>query len=582
MKENQVVKKEEKMQPLIKLDKVYESLRVAEYCVNDGIGEIVDNAIEARPQDIYIDIETQHIRFDGKKRALEVVDKIVVTDNGLGMSVETLHKCLVLGETNRTMQNTGYTEGIGRFGVGLTLGGISLARRIDVYSRKDSEKKFMHCYIDLDEIQDGNQIEIKEPIQKNPPTKYMKRLEGTTGTIIILNNCDRLQYDVIKGQGIEYSTHETGLSNFLGRTYRKFIYGGINIYLNEKRVYLHDPLYLMGPTKFDVNGSMDSKAKLIGTSEIELPIPGDMQNRTSKVKVTMSLLPEEWRVNQGDGDNAFAKQRKIPDNEGISILRAEREVFYDKIPAVLGPRGASGYEAKDRFWSCELAFSPELDEYFHVRYIKRGIEPISSLRQRIQQEIAPTIKQLRKEITDYWKNNKAQEAKQGGIYSNAEQVMEKTGKTVPRVRKTDKLSEEEANNKLKEIVKSTLSVNKDKKNKENQDVKFEELKRKNYSIEPVSYPQTILFEPEYLLGKVIIKINVKHPFYEKIFVPLCGELEDSVEMTLEQQKNRDAILLLLLSYAQAEGMFADNEETQVLMNCRSQWGSVLATAINNL
>lgn len=571
-------------QPLIKLDKVYESLRVAEYCINDGIGEIVDNAVEAKPQSIHIDIENKSVRFDDKKKSINVVEKIVVTDDGTGMDTIVLHKCLVLGETNREIIN-GNTKGIGRFGVGLTLGGISLARRIEVYSRNNRKEEFKYCYIDLDEIQDGNQIEIAKPIEKKPPKKYGDYLKDSTGTIIILDRCDRLQYDSIKGKGIEYSTHEAGLSYFLGRTYRKFIYGGLNIYLNGNKVFLHDPLYQMGPTKFDTEEALDPRAKSIGEEEIELPIPNSPEGKTGKVKIKMTLLPREWRLEQGDGGRAEAKMRKIPENEGESILRAGREVFYDKIPNILGPKGASGYEERDRFWGCEISFEPELDEYFQVRYIKRGIEPISSLRQKLQEVIGPVVKQLRKEISDEFKNNKAKESKKKGSFRGAEEIMEKTSKTIPQAKKGLDISEEEANKKINDIAKSIVVQGKDAEEvKQQREEKKKLLKENKYTIEPVSYPQNVFFETDYLLGNIIIKLNINHPFYEKIFVPLCGRIDEDndIEMTLEQQRNRDAILLLILSYAQAEGMFINNNEDLILTNLKTQWGAILATAISNM
>ena len=41
----------------------------------------------------------------------------------------------------------------------------------------------------------------------------------------------------------------------------------------------------------------------------------------------------------------------------------------------------------------------------------------------------------------------------------------------------------------------------------------------------LQYPQTILFEPDFLLdNKVVIKLNVNHPFYKNVINPLCGDI----------------------------------------------------------
>ena len=60
------------------------------------------------------------------------------------MAADALSKCLVLGESLRPK---GQSQGIGRFGVGMTLGSISLARRVEVYSRNRS--KALSCILTL-------------------------------------------------------------------------------------------------------------------------------------------------------------------------------------------------------------------------------------------------------------------------------------------------------------------------------------------------------------------------------------------------------------------------------------------------
>ena len=101
--------------------------------------------------------------------------------------------------------------------------------------------------------------------------------------------------------------------------------------------------------------------------------------------------------------------------------------------------------------------------------------------------------------------------------------------------------------------------------------------KKPYSIEPVSYPKTILFDTVHLLNNTIIKLNVNHPFYKEILEPLCGNLADS-ETNQERQDIKNAILLLLFSYVKAESMF-DNHEI-LFEALRSQWGTALATALS--
>ena len=138
--------------------------------------------------------------------------------------------------------------GIGKFGVGMTLGSISLARHVEVYSRSNSEEEFFYTYIDLDEINHQELIDIPEPSEKDIPEEFTDFFDGCTGTIVILSNCDRMD---CSGKKMTPSEMSGSIATYLGRTYRKFIEAGLKIYLDDRQVFLHDPLYYSGPTQFD-------------------------------------------------------------------------------------------------------------------------------------------------------------------------------------------------------------------------------------------------------------------------------------------------------------------------------------------
>jgi hypothetical protein len=130
---------------------------------------------------------------------------------------------------------------------------------------------------------------------------------------------------------------------------------------------------MLSPTKFDAKNPQkpDLKAEPWGTVEqIELDIPGS-NGQTAKVTIRMSLLPKEWRAYKGAGGTSFVKERHIDDNEGVSILRADREVLYGTVPYIIGKKGQARPLDIDRFWGCEISFPPELDSYFQVRYFPR-------------------------------------------------------------------------------------------------------------------------------------------------------------------------------------------------------------------
>lgn len=548
---------------LIRVDRMYESLRYNDYSAQNGLGEIVDNSVEAKAAHINVVVTVEKMRKPGRKKAADQITEIAVVDDGCGMKQDTLHRCLALGESIREHSSK---RGIGRFGVGMTLGGISLARRIEVYSRTKAYGSFLYTYIDLDDIQQGNLICIPYPSMQTPPEKFADMMKNTSGTIVILKKCDRIDGNV-------------DFSNYLGQTYRKFIERGLEISLNGERVYLHDPLYMASPTIFDaqrlgIEGDIEPKATSLGEFRLTREIPGT-NGETADVVIRMSLLPEQWRSTIGAGGSVEAKKRKIDRNEGISILRADREVFYGHVPYITGKRGEARALEIDRWWGCEISFPPELDHDFQVRYIKRGAEPTSDLRDQIREIIGDVVQTARKLVQETWSVNTSEASRRTGSFGKAEETMAKVVSILPKGRKGQNLTEAENEQQVDALASAALG--REKNNPQKRERKKAEIRKKPYSIEPVSYPKTILFDTVHLLNNTIIKLNVNHPFYMQILQPLCGDLEDA-EANQERQDVKNAILLLLFAYAKAESMFDNHEDLFGVL--RSQWGTALATALS--
>lgn len=567
---------------LIRVDRLYESLRYNEYSPENGMGEIVDNSVEAGAT--RIDVKITRMKQQGKGKPKAKIQAIAVIDNGCGMDEEVLSKCLALGESVRPM-NRG-KMGIGRFGVGMTLGSISLARRVEVYSRAKATDTFLYTFIDLEMIGNGNQVYIPYPITKEPKAEYAELLNNSSGTIVILSNCDRINGDM------------ESLANYLGRTYRKFIERGLKIYLGTKmagdtdykteQVFLHDPLYLAGPTKFDnenreAGKPFEPKASDWGTIRIPKEITGQ-PGKTADVVIRMSLLPEEWRMVEGAGGSPEAKKRRIHENEGFSILRADREVLYGHVPFMTGNKGAAKALDIDRFWGCEIAFPPELDDYFQVRYIKRGAEPVEGLKEQIRAEIMKYIPSARKMIRELFAKNEAAKSQEQDLFEAAETAMAGVTHNLPMGLSTKNMTPEETESKLDLVAQESLETKRADKQeqKEAENKKKEELKKKPFSVELVSYPKSLLFDTVHTPSSVIIKLNVNHPFYEKVMKPLCGIEAEGVswETSTANKKVWDAMLMLLFAYAKAETMF-EQSNNAVFEQLKSQWGAILGTAIED-
>src|SRR5262245_7647617 len=120
--------------PVVKADTAMTSLRASGHDFNSAVGEVVDNSLEAGANTIRIRTFTAKKKFGSNTKATEVIDRVAIGDDGEGMEGSdhgVLHRCLQLGYSTRYNSRVG----MGRFGVGAKLAGISQAKRLEVYSR---------------------------------------------------------------------------------------------------------------------------------------------------------------------------------------------------------------------------------------------------------------------------------------------------------------------------------------------------------------------------------------------------------------------------------------------------------------
>lgn len=370
-----------------------ESMRASDFDCYSAYGEVIDNSIQAKANDIRI----QFLESRGNNRSKKI-DSILFADNGQGMTSEILQKCLKLGYSSRYNDRTG----IGRFGVGMTLGAIHECRRIDVYSKVESGN-WLHIYMDLDEISGGQQTELPVPVLKNPLYDIVNYI-AESGTLVVWSKYDK--------QSEGYDTIIRNSDFWIGRTFRKFLwgeangFGEISISINGNRVTAYDPLFVNKKyTGFENEPAAELLLPKIYNWDVPLDFISDEQ-RTSKIVVNISLLPDEYRRTVGRGGDNFAKERKINENEGVSILRNDREVFFGHlVPNSSGEQTIGSNEGDmnvNRYIGCEISFTAELDSVFEVKNIKRGAKPIRELKEKIIGDMRPTFITLRGRIRSRW------------------------------------------------------------------------------------------------------------------------------------------------------------------------------------
>ena len=425
--------KEEKGLPLLELATAYQSLRESGFDFSTAIGELIDNSIQANAQRIDIIPKIEEKQFKGVKGLVPVITQVSVVDDGNGMDENILNGCPQLGFSTRYNDRTG----LGRFGVGATYAAISQCKRATFCSHPKGKDNLIATYIDLDEIAGDTQIDIPKPSESHLPDNLQNIHFDNPSTIVVWDKCDRLHSDA-NGKPIRADEHLEDLKNWVSRAYRYFIWEGIEIYIESEKVVAYGPLYLnTEQTEFPDDPCAAEKF----STSFEWPVP-NAPGKTSSISVKLTLLPEEWRMTQGDGGRQPAKDRRIPENQDLSILRHSREVafrnFYPMVPS---------QRPIDRWWGCEIKFEPELDECWEVRNIKRGATPIKELRDELKKRLTPKINELRKEIQYHWKT---------GICSDIVQLVNQT--TSSLFKKSNSVTVSEVKGNLQRIDISTNDV----------------------------------------------------------------------------------------------------------------------------
>ena len=554
-----------------------DSLRSSDFDALSAYGEVIDNAIQAKATKINITFDYLQ---DSKFRQIST---LAFGDNGSGMDATVLQSCLRLGWSSRFNDRSG----IGRFGVGMILGAIHEVKRIEVFSRQKGQAAWLYTYVDLDEIKEKQMDGIPEPVAKDLPAQYAELVEGQSGTVVLWKKYDRQKISAEKL--IEESHH------YIGRTFRQFIWDGLDITINNSPVMAHDPLFLRtDKTKFPNDPVGKSFQDIVIDWPITDPEVRQQFGETGKVHIRMSLLPEKFRPTRGSGGNETAKIRHIQDlQEGVSILRERREVFFGQIPywslvKIFDRSGNSwAFVDKDRWWGCEISFGAELDSSFEVKNIKRGANPEAELKRTIKEMITPTRTDLLREVDRVWdlaaeevrKKKENTDTKTGRHqgHSGAEQAAALGGKGAKSKLNAKKTPEEVA-----EELKQHGLAGMDEKQKQRYLAIFS---AQDYTIIDNNWRGQNFWEVTFGAGKIAMEYNTSHEFIKQL-----KKLEDLIANETDPDRLRSHasdittfVDLLLVSLAKAQSSFEETEEVVIatlIEDLNAKWGMLLKSFTN--
>lgn len=347
-----------------------------------AVAELIDNsyqAIEEVQRRLgshagIIDVLLVERQEKVKERVTWRVAQIAVIDNGCGMTSEQLRDALQFGNGTHLKDR----RGIGRFGMGLPNSTVSQCRRADIWTWRTGHQNAVTAHLDLDQIENDQIQEVPVPHPDPLPEEWVKLASAiescASGTAVVWSDLDRVNWKTA-------SSTIDNIEQLVGRIYRKLIADGLVINLvavrdgevtKTRTVRANDPLYLMAPTATPAPYHDTPMFRRFGQGTQKFPI--EINGETDDVVVTLSWVQDEVRQRadgQNAGDTPHGKHARS--NEGVSVMRARRELMLDTSWLIWDPR--------ERWWGAEIEFPPALDEVFGVTNNKQAATNFADMAQ---------------------------------------------------------------------------------------------------------------------------------------------------------------------------------------------------------
>ena len=103
-----------------------------------AVAELVDNSIDAGATDVDVINLSEEEIGQGNRQSYQKVKSIGILDNGSGMDLNTLHRCLSLGWGTKLKEESG----LGKYGFGLKGASLATCKKVSVYTWQKPDQVF--------------------------------------------------------------------------------------------------------------------------------------------------------------------------------------------------------------------------------------------------------------------------------------------------------------------------------------------------------------------------------------------------------------------------------------------------------
>jgi hypothetical protein len=381
-----------------------ESLRHIGITLEEGITELVDNAVDAGANHISIILHTGQISG---------VRTLVVADDGVGIPESIPGK----GITN-TVQHVLRFGGkiphharaipIGKYGFGLSQTAAGLSLRTDVSSKVEGGQ-WRSCSYDLEQLRRDRGYLAAET-NEEPHMSYLHERyhNSASGTVICLHLKDDLEVGEF-GDAFIDRMHAK-----LGRIYRTAIASGLTIHVdvdskNDSEVNIRDPLaqipnavetLLYGKQELFSDEVLTFDGQDMKTFQvIEDPVTGSPAQIHLRMvlydveSVSETLLEQANKNGKSTQTSTFRLLGRAGFNlkgQGFSVVRSGREIKNGQTLGMFSKQDQLNY------FKGEIQFPAALDHLFNVQVVKGRYTIEKRLRNVLEARYKSTIDQMRK------------------------------------------------------------------------------------------------------------------------------------------------------------------------------------------
>lgn len=354
--------------------RVITSLRDAGYDFKTAIADIVDNSIAAN---------AKLIKIAAICNAKDGAIRVAIADNGHGMDMDDLCNAMTYGSAKRED-----THSLGKYGLGLKTASTSQCRKVTLVSRKKGSQDASKLCLDIDHAEQTGRWEYLEDSPTRMDLRYLESAaNGSAGTVVIWENCDRLMGRTYKNPGgksqqdafqrkVDELRFHLGIvfQRFLDRTDRRA--RNIEIVLNGDKIHPFDPF----AKRFE---------STLAIYDDELIIGWEGEPKDYPVHAAAYVVPSrEDLENKSDEDSVFPPKISPDSMQGIYVYRENRLIHWGDWC------GLYKTEFHQRLCRVELSFYADLDDCFSVDFQKSkvGIDPIVS--DWLRTEVLPEARRI--------------------------------------------------------------------------------------------------------------------------------------------------------------------------------------------